>query len=418
VADRTSRAGTACARWEGGATRPPVLGDVVAVTAVVGDAFPSRPRNLSQFTWGGTVPDVRLTGVTNDEQLRPGDFRRVCASVSFAEGEARRDGYVVQLASTDAEAFPLAVVGETGATGEVCGNVTIPSDLELDEDRFVDVSAEVAIGSERSVDLKAVRVVDAPLGLAFEGDASRTVRAGADPVNLCVVLQRAQEPVPDTAVSLVLAGDGTLSAAQATTDAQGRACVDYTPPDEVPDAVEVLTASVAVGGRSASATVSVEVEPSGGDFVFTGELVGEIQRSQLSATLTVGLRLNVRVEADAWTMTPEVLSFSYDETEGELLGGCEPFFFETVTGAVVTDVLNFGTTPVPLGNTQLMSIRFDATSNVSGRGELDCTVESFSRLKDFSTTLALTLTTDGTRIDATLTMPAHGDVPAGALLME
>lgn len=418
VADRTSRAGTACARWVGG-DRPPVLGDVVTVAAIVDDlVFPSRPRNLTQFIWGGTVPDVRLTGVTNDEEFRPGDFRRVCASVSFAEGSAPLDGYLVQLSSSDAEAFPLAAIGETNASGEVCGLVTIPPDLELAEDRFVDVFAEVQVLRQTSVDLKNVRVVDAPLELAFEGEPSRTVRAGADPVNLCVVLQRAQQPVPDTAVSLVLAGTGTLSAGQVTTDAQGRGCVDYTPPDAVPDAVEVLTAGVAVGGRSATATVVVEVQPSSGDLVFRGELVGKIQRSNFSATLTVDLRLDVNIDGGQWTMFPEVLSFSYTETEGELLGGCEPFFFETVTGAVVTGVLNEGDTPVAVGNTQFMSVRFDATSNISARGELDCTVESVSRIKDFSTTIALTLAADGSRIDATVQIPSNGDVPAGSLRVE
>ena len=256
---RTIANGRACVQWNSRGTPGP-FGTLVELKAIVLEGAPFEFDVATTFMWGGELPGVTLTGVTNGEELAVGTTREVCATLSFDDARPTV-GYPIELTSLGSPFLPLAFQGSTNGGGQACASFTVPESDNLGDDgQTVDVAARVRLGPGReSLDLRSVFVVDgALLALTFAPALPARVAPGSDAIDVCVDVTLNDLSVGAVTVSFGLAGDGTLQDASAF-GANGRVCTRYQPPATATTSPDVITAAATLNGRDGTVSHAITV---------------------------------------------------------------------------------------------------------------------------------------------------------------
>lgn len=331
----------------------------------------------------------------------PSQTATVCATLDHGEGEPAAWTMRVTLDG----AGLLALTEAAGAPGaEACVEYAAPENLPpsvevvtFDVDALVD-------GNEVATDTVSLTLEgDAP-SLDVVGDASRTVFAGSSTIELCFDASDDGAAAADVEVGATLAGDGLLSSATGSTDDTGRVCFDYTPPADVPDAVEVITASATIDGRTLTATCAITVEELG-ELVYGGTLGAAGVQGSFSVSAGATMTARVAIVGDTWTLVPEFESVSFTSQTGEVAPDCDNFFMNTIDGSgVPTAVTGDASTPRALTAAHTIMAEIPVVSietyRDDGDPEMLCIIQEDRFESSTTLTIELRLAADLTSIEA------------------
>lgn len=184
------------------------------------------------------------------------------------------------------------------AQGEnpACVNWTAPTEVPI-SGAVADLVVDAEVLGEALTDATVQVQLDPELvALRAEGGTTAEVEVGQSR-SFCFVAERRGSPAPDLDAAFTLEGAGRLESTTGTTSAEGRACVVYTAPSALPDAVDVVGAAVETAQSSVAITV-------------IGESAAAVRLQGLSAERILGCnrtgdRSAIRVQVVSLTGVPQ-----------------------------------------------------------------------------------------------------------------
>lgn len=334
--DQTVPANYAVSATGGEVATPPVggfvspLGEPVRVTIARGD--PPSPTVEVQVSSQLGEPWMALGSVSGTEVFNQG---ALTIEVVPSRDRITEAGQESELCVTLREnGDPVPVWNIAGATLDgpgtmrdqstgtadgtpVCGLFYVaPAPLPAEPTTVrITVTAEKSSTGENVQTTVELTLGTAALSLGMTANPPQLSSAGAES-EVCVVLRDGNAPVPSFELVLDFAGPGTVSSVTLTVidSSDGRACLTYTAPSPLPSDVTPVRigATATADGRSASAEVSLSLDPNG--VVLTGfanppsiavsgtsQICGVARRA---GVLTSGETLDFRIDEGPGSISP------------------------------------------------------------------------------------------------------------------